>query len=467
MQCKIQSAHINYTLHLSRIPHRATGYPRGCIFLIFKMSSSESSSDDDFQEFLTVLIQLDELDHEGERLERTPSHGGSRVGKRGNIERNHVQAHARLMQDYFLEHSTYTAEQFRRRFRMSKSVYFRVYEALRAYDKYFTLRKNAVGRLGLSGHQKITAALRMLAYGISADSLDESFRLAESTALECLQNFCDGVVHLFAATYLRNPTEADLRRILTHNARRGFPGMVGSVDCMHWTWKNCPKAWHGMYQGRNHKPTVVLEAVATHDLWIWHAFFGMPGSNNDLNVLDRSDLFEGFINGRSSSVEYSVNGRIYNTPYYLADGIYPNWAGFVKTISNPVDNKQKLFAKVQEAVRKDVERAFGVLQARFRILDTPCRLWNANSMRSIILCSIILHNMVVEDERDTYSSNEYLFEGNAPQPEVRPALALPMHWNEQRFNIRRLRCGERSSQLQEDLIEHLWQMKGDEVEEDV
>src|SRR5438270_623559 len=26
------------------------------------------------------------------------------------------------------------------------------------------------------------------------------------------------------------------------------------------------------------------------DLWIWHAFFGMPGSCNDINILDRSPI---------------------------------------------------------------------------------------------------------------------------------------------------------------------------------
>ena len=58
----------------------------------------------------------------------------------------------------------------------------------------------------------------------------------------------------------------------THTDMKGskdFPGIIGFVNCMHWSWKNCPKAWHGMCQGRNHKPTVVLEAVATLDLWIW------------------------------------------------------------------------------------------------------------------------------------------------------------------------------------------------------
>jgi hypothetical protein len=32
----------------------------------------------------------------------------------------------------------------------------------------------------------------------------------------------------------------------------------------------------------------MLEAVASLDLWIWHAFFGVAGSNNDINVLDQS-----------------------------------------------------------------------------------------------------------------------------------------------------------------------------------
>ena len=55
---------------------------------------------------------------------------------------------------------------------------------------------------------------------------------------------------------------------MASNERRGWPGMLGSIDCMYWTWKNYPKAWQGMYCGKSRDATIVLEAVESEDLWI-------------------------------------------------------------------------------------------------------------------------------------------------------------------------------------------------------
>ena len=66
--------------------------------------------------------------------------------------------------------------------------------------------------------------------------------------------------------------------------------------------------------------------------------------------------------------EYIVNGHEYKIGYFLSDGIYPKWATFVKTIPLPQGPKAKLFAQRQETVRKDVERAFGILQDRLAIV---------------------------------------------------------------------------------------------------
>ena len=90
------------------------------------------------------------------------------------------------------------------------------------------------------------------------------------------------------------------------------------------------------------------------DLWIWHAFFGVPGSNNDLNVLNQSTLFTNILQGQAPRVQFTVNGTQYNNGYYLADCIYPERGPFVKTVPLPQGEKRKLFARRQETVRKDV-----------------------------------------------------------------------------------------------------------------
>jgi hypothetical protein len=74
----------------------------------------------------------------------------------------------------------------------------------------------------------------------------------------------------------------------------------------------------------------------------------------------------------------------------------------VKKIPMPQCEKDKLYAEHQEGARKDVKRAFGVLQARFAIIHNPSCMWQMNSLAEIMYACIILHNMTLEDERDSF-----------------------------------------------------------------
>ncbi|XP_061944627.1 uncharacterized protein LOC133668691 [Populus nigra] len=214
-----------------------------------------------------------------------------------------------------------------------------------AHNPYFKQRTDALGVLGLSCLQKITAAHRILAYGILADLTDEYLRIGETTVIESLKAFVKVIVEVFGDWYLRAPNEANIYRLLS----------IGEQ-----------------------------QAVASQDLWIWHAFFGMPGSLNDINVLDRSPIFAALAEGRTAPVNYTINGHEYTMGYYLADEIYPNWSTFVKTISRPLGAKRKYFASKQESARKDVERAFGVLQSCFVIVRGPVRYWDEETLAYIM-----------------------------------------------------------------------------------
>ncbi|GJW84729.1 ALP1-like protein, partial [Tanacetum coccineum] len=96
------------------------------------------------------------------------------------------------------------------------------------------------------------------------------------------------------------------------------------IDCMHWEWKQCPVSCQGQY-GRGDKkyPTIILEVVASQDLWIWHAFFGIAGANNDINVSDNSSLFDDLLEDKAPVAPFVVNDVGFEKGYYLADGIYP------------------------------------------------------------------------------------------------------------------------------------------------
>ena len=127
--------------------------------------------------------------------------------------------------------------------------------------------------------------------------------------------------------------------------------------------------------------------MCDQSLWVWYAFFGLPGGNNDLNVLDRNPLVRKLVEGNANSLGFWVNENWYEKYYLLADGIYPKWSCFVQSLQDPEDQKESNFSGAQESARKDVERCFGMMQARWSIITQPCRLWNSCLSPSISINS--------------------------------------------------------------------------------
>jgi hypothetical protein len=82
----------------------------------------------------------------------------------------------------------------------------------------------------------------MLAYGVARDLVDEYVRISESTCIDSMYIFCRAIISIFGEEYLQEPNLDDTQQLLFINEKRGFSGMLGSIDCMYWEWKNCPFA---------------------------------------------------------------------------------------------------------------------------------------------------------------------------------------------------------------------------------
>lgn len=130
---------------------------------------------------------------------------------------------------------------------------------------YFQQRPNATGRKGIHPQQKCTMALRQLAYGGCVEQFDEYMQIVDTTRRKCFKKLCHDVIVAFGDKYMRKPAISDCAHLVQmHEEGHGFHQMLGSIDCMHWTWKNCPMAWDGAHN--NHKkgfPMVILEAVVS------------------------------------------------------------------------------------------------------------------------------------------------------------------------------------------------------------
>ena len=178
----------------------------------------------------------------------------------------------------------------------------------------------------------------------------------------------------------------------------------------------------------------------------------MPGSLNDINVLNRSPLMNKITNGETTPVEFVANGHTYNYGYYLADGIYQRWQTFVKPFSKPQGKKNLDFHNAQSAVRKDMERAFEILQAQFVIVRGPTRIWDQKILWYIMNACVIMHNMIMENERgQDLNYSQYALLG-------RPARVRRRTTRVARFiaSYHAIRRAETHDDLQKDLIEEWW-----------
>ena len=175
----------------------------------FLISDSPDSDDSDVETMLatfrqqTLVMALAVKEHEDEYRKRRR---GSTVG-RLCIPRNRHLGNEMLMQDYFSENPTYPAHLFRRRYRMRRSLFVKIVEACEANCRYFTQRRNAVGLKGFSAYQKISAAMRVIAYGVPADYADEYLRIGEDSTIESVRRFAKVIVRVFGPEYLRAPNE--------------------------------------------------------------------------------------------------------------------------------------------------------------------------------------------------------------------------------------------------------------------
>ncbi len=186
-----------------------------------------------------------------------------------------IYPHDRAIYTNFLDQGALYGPTFKSYFRLCRPRVQLLMEVLAGSGDPFYVTTVRFGLTGPSLEARVLLPLRTLAYGVADHTFCPFFSMAPITAKACCREFNRAITKHFAHESLRLPSPADLKSISELHLRvHGFPGMLGSLDCMHTYWKNCPVAWQGSFQGRDKgRSTIILEAVADHCLWFWHASY--------------------------------------------------------------------------------------------------------------------------------------------------------------------------------------------------
>ena len=164
-----------------------------------------------------------------------------------------------------------------------------------------------------------------------------------------------------------------------------------------------------------------------------------------------------------------MNHHDHSVAYWLAHGISLKYACFVKTIPNATTRMQKFFRTAQEAKRKDIERAFGILQARFHILTCPCRLWNRNAMDTVMRTCVLLHNLMIDYEREHNINGDYIHDPANYAP-VHQFVVVPLNpeqtMEDRDERVREMQNVEYHNLIQHDLMVEMWEKWNNEHGDD-
>jgi Plant transposon protein len=233
---------------------------------------------------LFAMLEM-ELMEEGSLLNKAYRERQS-TGSRRSV--NHLGSHNNIQRDHLGPDALF-GQEFPMFFRLTRPRVELIIEQLGNSNNVFykTFRTNWFGLVGPSIEAKVLLPIQVLAYGVAPHAFADYFQMSISQGSRCCTQVYYQIHICFAEEYNRPPTTQDLVAInQLHRRVHGVEGMVGSFDCMHTYWKNCPVAWQQSFKGNEAGPTIVLEAIADYNLWYWHTSYGYAGAMSDLNILN-------------------------------------------------------------------------------------------------------------------------------------------------------------------------------------
>ena len=309
-------------------------------------------------------------------------HAFKRCSGRG---RRRLWAHDRgLFKPGFFDQNllgSFNSREFKGRMRMDVST-FEYLCCILAPDLH---RRDTNMRLAIPVEVKVAVSISRLATGNSMQCIADLYKIGLSSSQQAVSDFCIAIKKNLLRKFISWPAPATMERY-AHEFQdlHQIPYVVGAVDGSHIPII-APRLHAADYYNCKGFHLLLLQGVVSAKCLFWDFDIGWAGSMHDANLWARTEIGQHCEAGKLS-------------PYCLVgDAAYPCHPWMLAPFKGHKDGlsrEEYHWNFVQSSTRMCVERAFGMLKGRWRILLKRIDVHLKNVPDLVATC-LVLHNMCI------------------------------------------------------------------------
>lgn len=223
-------------------------------------------------------------------------------------------------------------------------------------------------------------------------SVSVTFGVGRATAWRAVRRVIYAL-YCLAPYFIKWPRgEETIRVIETFERVKGFPGVIGAVDGS-LIQIRAPVRDAASYICRKNYPAIHLQAVCDARCLFTHCYAGYAGSVHDARVFRNSPLAR-FIQRENEYFPFNS--------HLIGDAAYPIHTQVMVPFrdNGHLTARQKNFNFCLSSTRMAIEKAFGLLKTRFRILLDCLPLTNINKIPEFIIACCVMHNICILQNDD-------------------------------------------------------------------
>lgn len=235
---------------------------------------------------------------------------------------------------------------------------------------------------------------------MSFRGLSHSFRMGVATVASCVHETSTAIWEVLGPLHLPFPTVSQLERAAGEMFDKwNFPNCVGAVDGKH-VRIHCPPHSGTMFFNYKKYFSLSLLAVADANYKLITVDIGAYGKQSDGGTFRESALYNNILSvAHKWPKPKEIPGTSFHVPFVLVgDEAFPLLENLMRPFpAASLATEQREFNKRLSRARTVVERTFGILASKWRILRKDIET-SLDHAEHIVQCICVLHNVIIDKD---------------------------------------------------------------------